>query len=486
MTKIKRERIFLSPPHMSGEEMRFVKEAFESNYIAPLGPQVDAFEREFAEYVGIKHCVALSSGTAAMHLALRILGVGQAPVECAPVRFSEPTGQASLSPSVNATGQSDEVIASSLTFIGSVTPVIFQGADLVFVDCDRSSWNMDPELLKEALEDCKRRGKMPKAVVPTDLYGQSFDYERILKICEEYGVPVVADAAESLGAKYKLATDTCRHMQTNINVFSADFAEKKMSSHPPESNFEKYTHAGKGAKASVFSFNGNKIITTSGGGMLASDDKEFIDYARKLSQQARDPFPHYEHTEIGYNYRMSNILAAIGRGQLRVLDERVKRKREIFDYYREALGDLSGIEFMPEADYGRCNRWLTVVLITPEEFGVDREEVRLALEEENIEARPVWKPMHMQPVFQVEGLKAEGSPEEWPPDSTGQARLKGKDAQSSKLKAESKGGTTYRARKVGGEVAEDLFKRGLCLPSGTAMTEEDLDRVVELIRDCRK
>ena len=406
MTNLK--RIFLSPPHMGGEEMRFVQEAFESNYIAPLGPQVDAFEREFAEYVGIKHCVALSSGTAAMHLALRILGVGQG----------------------------DEVIASTLTFIGSVTPVIFQGASLVFVDCDCTSWNMDPGLLKKALEDCKRRGKMPKAVIPTDLYGQCVDYERIFEICEEYGVPVVADAAEAIGAKYL----TQRRKGAKIN--------------------NSWVHAGVGAKATVFSFNGNKIITTSGGGMLASDDKEFIDYARKLSQQARDPFPHYEHTEIGYNYRMSNILAAIGRGQLRVLDERVKKKREIFDYYQKALGNLPGIEFMHEAEYGRCNRWLTVILITPEEFGADREAVRLALETENIEARPVWKPMHMQPVFNPQIASRKG--------------------------AKAHNGKNYKARVVGGSMAEDLFKRGLCLPSGTAMTNSDLDRIIKTILKCQK
>jgi dTDP-4-amino-4,6-dideoxygalactose transaminase len=222
-----------------------------------------------------------------------------------------------------------------------------------------------------------------------------------------------------------------------------------------------WLHAGKGAKAAVFSFNGNKIITTSGGGMLASDDKELIEKARFLSQQARDPAPHYEHTEIGYNYRMSNILAAIGRGQLRVLDERIGKKREIFHYYETALKDVPGIEFMPEARYGRSNRWLTVLLITPEEFGADREDVRLALEEENIEARPVWKPMHMQPVFQVAGLKAQG------------LRLKAREGK-------------YRARVVGGEVSEDLFNRGLCLPSGTAMTEDDLEKVVSVILKCRR
>jgi dTDP-4-amino-4,6-dideoxygalactose transaminase len=394
MTNRKTEKIFLSPPHMGGEEMRFVQEAFESNYIAPLGPQVDAFEKEFAEYVGIPHAVAVSSGTAAMHLALRILGVGLG----------------------------DEVMASTLTFIGSVTPVIFQGASLVFVDCDRTSWNMDTHLLAAELEKCQQRGRLPKAVVPTDLYGQCVDLDRILEICAPYNIPVVVDAAEALGATYKGRS------------------------------------ASAGAKASIFSFNGNKIITTSGGGMLVSDDEDFIKQARFLSQQARNNAPHYEHSQIGYNYRLSNILAAIGRGQLRVLDERVEAKRRIFAYYQEALGDIPGIEFMPEASYGRSNRWLTVILITSEEFGADREEVRLALESVNIEARPVWKPMHLQPVFNPQITQI-----------TQQNGLKQR----------------YKARVIGGKVAEDLFKRGLCLPSGTAMTDDDLDRVTDTISNFR-
>ena len=427
------KRIFLSPPHMGSEEMNFVKEAFESNYIAPLGPQVDAFELEFADYVGIKHCLALSSGTAAMHLALRILGVGQG----------------------------DEVIASTLTFIGSVTPVIFQGANLVFVDCDRTSWNMDPDLLKDALEDCKRRGKLPKAVVPTDLYGQCCDLPQIVSICNKYDIPVVCDSAEALGAKY--LTQRRKDAKTTDEWMSGRLDERSEIRNPKS---EICNHAGVGAKAAVFSFNGNKIITTSGGGMLASDDDDFIEHARFLSEQAREDFPHYEHTEIGYNYRMSNILAAIGRGQLKVLDERVKRKREIFDYYQKALGDLPGIEFMPEASYGKSNRWLTVILVTPEEFGADRETVRLALEAENIEARPVWKPMHLQPVFNSQiasrkGAKAQNS------------------IQNSKFKIQN-----YPARVVGGSVAKDLFARGLCLPSGTAMTEGDLNRVIETILNC--
>ena len=364
---------------MGGEELKFVHDAFESNYIAPLGPQVDAFEHEFADMVGIPYTVALSCGTAAMHLALKYLGVGPG----------------------------DEVFASTLTFIGSVSPIIFQGASPVFIDSDRSTWNMDPNLLGNELISCALKGKLPKAVIPTDLYGQCTDYDQIQKICEYYDIPVVIDAAESLGAEYK---DRC---------------------------------AGVAGRASVFSFNGNKIITTSGGGMLASNEKKFIDYARKLSQQAREPLPYYEHIEIGYNYRMSNILAAIGRGQLIVLDERIKRKRYIFEYYKNSLGNVPGIEFMPEASYGKSNRWLTVILITPQEFGVDREFVRLALEAENIESRPVWKPMHLQPVFKA-------------------------------------------FRCIKGNVAEDIFGRGLCLPSGTSMSESDIYRVVSVILNCKR
>jgi dTDP-4-amino-4,6-dideoxygalactose transaminase len=378
MTKrLKAKRIFLSPPHMSGYEMGFIQEAFASNYIAPTGPQVDAFEREFAQKAGVSHAAAVSCGTAAMHLALRILKVSHG----------------------------DKVIASTLTFIGSVSPILFQGATPIFIDSDRTSWNMDPDMLAEELETSSSKGNLPKAVVPTDLYGQCADLHRILEICKPYDIRVVVDAAESLGATYKGCP------------------------------------AGAGADAAIHSFNGNKIITTSNGGMITSEDGRFIERARFLSQQARDPAPHYEHSQIGYNYRMSNILAAIGRGQLRVLDDRVERRRKIFAYYQEALGELPGIEWMPEAPYGRSNRWLTVILITPESFGSDRESVRLALEAENIEARPVWKPMHLQPVF--------------------------------------KG-----CRVRGGAVSEDLFQRGLCLPSGTQMTEEDLTRVVSVVKRC--
>jgi dTDP-4-amino-4,6-dideoxygalactose transaminase len=414
----KTKRIFLSPPHMGGEELPFIQEAFKSNYIAPLGPQVDAFEREFAEKVGIEHCVAVSSGTAAMHVALRMLGIGPG----------------------------DEIFASTLTFIGSVTPILFQGATPVFIDSDRTSWCMDASLLAEELEECKRKGKLPKAVVPTDLYGQCCDYDRILGVCEKYGIPMIADAAEAMGSRYK----------SDLRSPNSDI----------------WHHAGKGARAAVFSFNGNKILTTSGGGMLASDDRALIEQARFLSQQARDPAVHYEHSTFGYNYRMSNILAAIGRGQLKVLEERVERKRQIFEHYKDALGDLPGIEFMPEASYGKSNRWLTVILISPDEFGTDREEVRLALEAENIEARPLWKPMHKQPVFRVAAHSSE-------------LMVRSGGTNTTQWGAGSKE-RKYAARVVGGEVAEDLFNRGLCLPSGTAMSQSDLDRIISLIRRCRK
>jgi len=402
---------------MGSEELCFVREAFESNYIAPLGPQVDGFEREFCEMTGFPYAIALASGTAAMHLALHVIGVGPG----------------------------DEVFASTLTFIGSISPIIFQGGTPVLIDSDLSSWNMNPDLLAEELETCYRRGSLPKAVVPTDLYGQCADLDRILQICTQYGVPVVVDAAESLGAKYRKTEDS------GIRA---------------EQDKYRYVHAGTGAKAAVFSFNGNKIITASGGGMLVSDDRHLIEQARFLSQQARDPAPHYEHSQIGYNYRMSNIVAAIGRGQLRVLDQRVEQKQKIYSYYKEALSDLPGIEFMPESQHGRSTRWLTAVLIDPDEFGADRETVRLALEGHNIESRPLWKPMHLQPVF-----------------STEKSMLT--EERERKLKAECAGSSDnrlYKIRVVGGEVSEYLFERGLCLPSGTQMSEQDLNRIVRIIQ----
>jgi dTDP-4-amino-4,6-dideoxygalactose transaminase len=288
-----------------------------------------------------------------------------------------------------------------------VSPITYLGAQPVFIDSDRETWNMDPGLITKELKNRADRGKLPKAVVLVHLYGQCADIDPILESCKRYGVALVEDAAESLGATYK----GCQ--------------------------------AGTIANAGIFSFNGNKIITTSGGGMVVSDDGSLVKQARLLAAQAREPTPHYEHSQIGYNYRMSNILAAIGRGQLKVLDQRVEAKRNIFNFYQEALGDVPGLEFMPEAPYGESNRWLTVILITPDKFGVDHETVRLALEAENIESRPIWKPMHLQPVF--EGFRC-----------------------------------------IGGRVAEALFREGLCLPSGTAMSEKDLNRIVTVLTNCRR
>jgi dTDP-4-amino-4,6-dideoxygalactose transaminase len=410
---------------MGGGELELIQEAFASNYIAPLGPMVEAFEKEFGIYVGIPHCLALNSGTAAMHLALRELGIGPG----------------------------DNVLASSLTFIGSISPVTFLGASLTFLDSDRSTWNLDPDLLEAEISECARRGKLPKAVIPTDLYGQCADLKRIKAICDTYRIPVVADSAEAMGSKYReshdgtgsrlpfIAQQRISKSEGGLQKPRHEQATQNREQEPAESGSETgvFRHAGQGVRASVFSFNGNKIITTSGGGMLASDDKDFIEHARKLSQQARDPAPYYQHTEIGYNYRMSNIVAAIGRGQLRVLDNRVARKREIYSRYCELLGDMPGIQFMPEASYAIANRWLTVILIDEKIAGASPEEIRLALEGANIESRPIWKPMHMQPVFKGCGYRGNG-------------------------------------------VSEDLFSRGLCLPSGTAMSDADQERVVNVIK----
>jgi len=364
---------------MSGFEERFVAEAFRSNWIAPLGPMVDAFERELCAYVGIQHATALSSGTAALHLSMMLLGIKRG----------------------------DEVLCSTLTFSASANAISYVGAKPVFLDCDRKSWNIDPDLLEEELAECVKKDRKPGAVMAVDLYGQCADYGRIEEICRRFEVPLIEDSAEALGA-------SCNGKK-----------------------------AGSFGRAAVFSFNGNKIITTSGGGMLVSDDEELIRRARFLATQARDPAPHYQHSTIGYNYRMSNILAAIGRGQLKVLDERVEARRRNFDYYQQHLGLLPGISFMPEAPYGRCTRWLTCIVVDREAFGANREDIRLALEKENIEARPLWKPMHLQPVF-------------------------------------------AGCRVRGGAVSENLFKRGLCLPSGSQMTYNDLERVVGIIKSCCK
>lgn len=368
-------RIYLSPPHLSGLELQYVLETFASNWIAPVGPNVEAFEREFCDKVGCAHAVAVSSGTAAIHLALLVAGIRRG----------------------------DEVAVSTFTFAASVNPIVYVGARPVLIDSERTSWNMDPDLLAAMLEERARRGALPRAVVLVHIYGQSADLDSILAQCQRHGVALIEDATEGLGSNYKgLSPGTV-------------------------------------GKVGAFSFNGNKIVTTSGGGMLVSDDEALVEHARKLATQARDPAPHYEHSEIGYNYRLSNVLAAIGRGQLATLESRIAARRRNFELYCEALADVEGLEFMPEAHWGRHTRWHTVITIDPERAGADREDLRLAFEAEDIEARPVWKPMHRQPVFS--GCEC-----------------------------------------IGGAVADDLFMKGLCLPSGSTLTESDLARIVDVIR----
>lgn len=364
------QRLYMSPPHMSGREAEYVADVFASNWIAPVGPHLKKFEDMFAKRVGLNHAVALASGTSALHLALRHLKV-------------EP---------------GDEVICSSLTFMASANPIAYQGATPVFIDADEATWNMDPNLLEEDLKESAAKGKLPKAVIAVDLLGQSADMDAILDVTGRYDIPVIEDAAEALGGRYK--------------------------DRP----------AGASGWVSAFSFNGNKIITTSGGGMLVSDDEEVITHARHLSTQAKDPGPFYRHSEIGFNYRLSNVCAAIGIGQLEVLDERIQRRKEINRFYKKRFEKLPGIEFMPEADFGEPNYWLTSITVDPAKFGVSCEDIRLALEDINVESRRIWVPMHLQKPF-------------------------------------------ADCRMRGGAVSERLFETGLCLPSGSAMTDDDLDRV---------
>ena len=366
-------RTYLSPPDVGAEERRLLLDAFDSNWIAPIGPHVEAFEHEFAEAVGVAHAVALSSGTAALHLALQILGVGRG----------------------------DDVLTSTMTFAATANAITYVGANPVFVDVSPDTWTLDPDLLEEELARRARRGKQAAAVLTVDLYGQCADYSQIAAICHRYGVPIVEDAAEALGASYGDA------------------------------------RAGAFGECAAFSFNGNKIITTSGGGMLVSNRRDIIERARHLATQARDPAPHYQHSEIGYNYRLSNLLAAVGRGQLRSLPAKIARRRAVNDAYRRAL-QFPGLEFMPESGYGRSNCWLTCITVSPTGFGASREDIRLALEVENIESRPLWKPMHLQPVFSACPV-------------------------------------------VGGSVAEDLFERGLCLPSGSSLGAAAQVRVIDVI-----
>ncbi len=366
-------RLFLSPPHQTGREAILIGEALESNYVAPVGPMLDAFERELEARMQMSHCVALASGTAALHLALRILGVGAG----------------------------DRVWAPTLTFMGGISPIIFQNAVPVFFDCDAHGV-IDLDLVDAELVRAALRGELPKALIVTDLYGIPVDMARARALCDRHGVALVSDAAESLGST--------------------------LHGSP----------AGRLADFTILSFNGNKIITTSGGGALLSENEAHIRKARFLSTQAREPVPHYEHLEVGFNYRLSNICAAIGRAQLEALDARVSRKHEIYAAYRKGLSQLPGVSFLEDPPGTVSNRWLAVVFIDPEVAGVTAEDVRVALEQHNIESRPLWKPMHLQPVF-------EG------------------------------------AESMGGALSEQMFRQGLGLPSGTAMTEVDQQRVIGLV-----
>ncbi|MEH7502842.1 aminotransferase class I/II-fold pyridoxal phosphate-dependent enzyme [Neobacillus drentensis] len=379
MQTTKKNRVLLSPPHMSGSEISYINQAFESNWVAPLGPNVDAFEQEIASFTGVKGAVALSSGTAAIHLALSLLDVQK----------------------------EDVVFCSSLTFVASANPILYHGAEPVFIDSEPDTWNMSPSALEEAFEVAVAAGKLPKAVIVVNLYGQSARMDELVSICQKYRVPLIEDAAESLGAKYK-------------GKASGTFGE-----------------------FGIFSFNGNKIITTSGGGMLISNNSEAISKARFLSAQAKDPAPHYQHSEIGYNYRLSNILAGIGRSQLEVLKERVHARRTIFEIYQQELAPLPGVFFMPELDNTFSTRWLTALTIDEGKTGVYIKDLLAFLESENIEARHVWKPLHMQPLF-------------------------------SNYK--------YYPHDKNESVSEKLFKTGICLPSGSGMTLEDQMRVICCIK----
>ena len=367
-------RVYLSPPDVGAVEREMLLEAFDSNWIAPTGPDLDLFEHEIAERAGVSHAVALSSATAALHLALLLAGVGEG----------------------------DEVIVPSLTFVATAATVTYLGAQPIFVDCSASSWNLDPDLVEKVLVDRAAAGRRPAAVVTVDLYGEAADYAELEELCERFDVPLIEDSAEALGATYK------------------DRA------------------AGSFGVAGVFSFNGNKIITTSGGGMLVTDSPDIATLARSLASQAREPFPHYEHVVVGYNYRLSNLLAALGRAQLQGLDWRIARRKKINETYVAGLADAPGISFMPHTAEGTPNYWLTCVLIDPSEAGTDRERVRVALEAEDVESRPTWKPLHLQPAFS---------------------------------------GSTL----VGAGHCTRVFDEGLCLPSGSALSSQDQTRVIEVL-----
>jgi dTDP-4-amino-4,6-dideoxygalactose transaminase len=367
------KKIWLSPPHMGGEELTLIKEAFDTNWVSPAGPHIDAFEMELCAYNKIAHAAALSSGTAAIHISLLLLGVGQG----------------------------DEVLCSTFTFAGTCNPIAYVGAIPVFIDSERDTWNMDPEMLEQAIQDRLRKGKKPKAIIPVHLYGMPAKISEIKRIAAQYEIPIIEDAAEAIGSKYQGAM-----MGTFGDI-------------------------------GIYSFNGNKIITTSGGGALVSNNLDWVQRAKFLSTQARDPAPHYQHSQIGYNYRLSNICAGIGRAQLRVLDQRVLQRRKIFDRYRLRLNAVQGLHFQQESDESFSNRWLTCIVLD-KSISKSPDVVRLALQKHEIESRPLWKPMHLQPVF---------------------------------------AGAPY----YGQGISDDLFDHGLCLPSGSNLSDDDHERICEII-----
>ncbi len=372
------KKIYLSSPNMSGYEMEYIRKAFDTNWIAPLGPNVDDFEKEVANYVGTKYATATSSGTAAIHLALKCLGVGKG----------------------------DVVFCSTLTFAASCNPIIYQGAEPVFIDSNYETWNMCPIALEKAFDNAKKNNKMPKAVIVVNLYGQSADFDNIKKICDKYNVPIIEDAAESLGATYK------------------------------------GKQSGSIGDIGIYSFNGNKIITTSGGGILVSNNEEYIKKSRFWATQSKENERHYEHKELGFNYRMSNVLAGIGIGQMKVLGERITQKKKIYKTYEDKFKDVKYINMMPICSYGDSNYWLSVILIN-EKSKVKPIDIITELEKYNIESRLVWKPMHLQPFYQ-------------------------------KYK--------FFSSLNKGSISQELFKNGLCLPSDTKLTNEDLDNIAKIIK----
>ncbi|MCB2408574.1 DegT/DnrJ/EryC1/StrS family aminotransferase [Hymenobacter lucidus] len=371
------DRIFLSPPHLGRHELNYVHKAIEDNWVAPAGPNLSGFEQDICHYTGAAHCIALSSGTAAIHLGLILLGVGSG----------------------------DEVLCPSFTFVATANPILYQGATPVFVDSEAITWNMCPVRLREAIEDRLRLGKKPKALILVHLYGMPAQLQQLQAIAEFYDIPILEDAAEALGARYD---------GRRLGTFGM---------------------------VGVFSFNGNKIITTSGGGALVTNKAEWAEQTRFLATQAKDPAPYYQHSAVGYNYRLSNILAGIGRGQMELIDSRVKARREIYAWYQKNLQDVAALQFGPtEPALGFSNRWLSTITLDPAHTTATPEQVRQHLETHNIESRPLWKPLHQQPLF-------------------------------------------AQAPSYGGEVSADLFARGLCLPSGSAMTETELRRVAGALRE---